>query len=304
MEKDIRRLMEKYNIRPSKSWGQNFLVSKEVKAKITEASAVQKDDLVIEIGAGLGVLSKELAAKAGRLVAIEIDKHLVSALEGILKDYKNVVIINKDVLKLDIKNDIIRKVCGTAHEANGITKGDVFIPACIKVVGNLPYYITTPIIMKLLEEEPGIDEIIFMVQKEVADRILAKPGTKDYGSLSIAVQYYSQPEILFDVPPFCFLPRPKVYSSVIRLIINKIPPVHVVDKDLFFKIVRASFGQRRKTLLNALFNANIFSLSKEEIKSILKSLEINENMRGENLSLIQFAQMSNVISRKLNTLNI
>ena len=297
--------MRKYNIRPSKSWGQNFLINKDIKERIISASYIKKDELVIEIGAGLGVLSRELAAGAGWLVAIEADKHLVPALEEALRDYKNVLIINNDILKLDIKNDVISVACRIAHERNevGSVKDGVFIPACIKVIGNLPYYITTPIIMKLLEEEPGIDEIIFMVQKEVADRILAEPGTKDYGSLSVAVRYYSKPEIMFNVPPSAFIPRPKVYSTVIRLNINKKPPVQLVDRSLFFKIVKAAFSQRRKTLANALFNANLFSFGKEEIKRILGSLEIpgiDENARGEELSIFQFAQLSNMISQKLN----
>ncbi len=289
MDKNIRTIMKQYDIRPVKSLGQNFLISSHIKKKIIEAADIQKDDMIIEIGAGLGVLSKEIANKAGRLTAIEIDKHLIPVLEEVLKDYENVKIINKDVLELDIKNDVI---CRTINEGEG------FIPTCTKVVGNLPYYITTPIIMKLLEEDSGIDEIIFMIQKEVADRIMAKPGTKDYGALSVAVQYYSYPEILFNVSPSSFLPRPKVNSSVIRLSIYKTPPVKVINKDLFFKIIRASFGQRRKTLLNALFNSNLFPLSKEEIKSILKSLEIGENIRGETLSLDHFAQLSNAFSKK------
>lgn len=307
MEKNIRKIMEQYDIRTVKSLGQNFLISSQVQKKIIEAAAIQGDDLIIEIGAGLGVLSKEIANRAGRFVAIEIDKHLIPVLEEELKGYKNVKIINEDVLKLDIQNDIIRR---TINDEEG------FMPAAVKVVGNLPYYITTPIIMNLLEydlkihndmeisgdTEIGknlkINEIIFMVQKEVAERIVAKPGTKDYSALSVAVQYYTRPEILFNVSPSSFMPKPKVYSSVIRLSIYKTPPIKVFDKDLFFKVIRASFEQRRKTLVNALFNANLCTFNKEEIKSLLKNMEINENARGETLSLFQFAQLSNEIFQK------
>jgi len=294
MEKNIRAIMGQYDIRPVKSLGQNFLISSQVKKKIIEAAAIQKDDMVIEIGAGMGVLSKEIANKAGRFAVIEIDKHLIPVLEETLKDYRNVKIINKDILKLDIQNDIILRT---------IDEGEEFVPACIKVVGNLPYYITTPIIMKLLEDNPGVDEIIFMIQKEVADRIMAKPGTKDYGALSVVVQYYSYPRILFNVSPSSFMPKPKVYSSVIRLRIHKIPPVKVVDKDMFFKIIKASFGQRRKTLLNALFNANLFSFNKEKIKSILKETGIEESVRGETLSISQFAQLSDEFFKAANSNN-
>lgn len=294
MEKNIRTIMEQYNIKPVKSLGQNFLISSQVQKKIIEAAAIERDDLIIEIGAGLGVLSKEIAYRAGRFIAIEIDKHLIPVLEEELEDHKNIVIINEDILKLDIQNDVI---CRITYEGEG------FIPACIKVVGNLPYYVTTPIIMKLLEDSSGINEIIFMIQKEVAKRIIAKPGTKDYGALSVAVQYYSRPEILFYVPPSSFIPRPKVYSSVIRLSIYKTPPVRVLDKDLFFRIIRASFGQRRKTLLNALFNAKIFAFDKEEIKLILKGVGISEGIRGETLSLNQFAQLSNEFFKLANPNN-
>ncbi|NLC68801.1 MAG: 16S rRNA (adenine(1518)-N(6)/adenine(1519)-N(6))-dimethyltransferase RsmA [Clostridiaceae bacterium] len=312
MEYDTRLLMKKYGIRPYKSCGQNFLADNNIKEKIVSACRTGKDDFVIEIGAGLGTLSRELAARAGRLAAIEADKRLIPALEEALSGYKNVLIINEDVLKLDIKNHVIPMALayGAANEGNGTCEGnepcrhggDTFTPGNIKVVGNLPYYITTPIIMKLLEEEPGIDEAVFMVQKEVADRIVAGPGTKEYGALSIAVRYYAKPKVLFNVPPSAFIPMPQVYSSVIKLVINKKALVMLHDRSLFFKIVRAAFGQRRKTLLNALFNANIFSLGKEEIKQIIASLKvhgIDGDARGEELSMEQFAQLSNAIYKKL-----
>lgn len=337
---NTKSFMRKYDIRPYKSWGQNFLIDNDIKEKIVSAACTGKDELVIEIGAGLGALSRGLAARAGRLAAIEADKRLIPALEEALSNYENVFIINDDILNLDIKNYVIPMACGTAGERNetGKLDGSVFTPGSIKVMGNLPYYITTPIIMKLLEEEPGIDEAIFMVQREVADRILAEPGTKEYGALSIAVRYYATPGILFSVPPSAFTPRPKVYSSVIKLVINKKAPVTLYDRSLFFKVVKAAFGQRRKTLVNALSNANIFSLSKEEIKRIVGSLRIHEihgidgtggihgingtheingidgidridgtdaidgigeNTRGEELSMEQFAQLSNAIYRNL-----
>ncbi|HOJ09173.1 MAG TPA: 16S rRNA (adenine(1518)-N(6)/adenine(1519)-N(6))-dimethyltransferase RsmA [Clostridiales bacterium] len=275
--------INKYYIKPTKSLGQNFLVDDFACRGIIEALNIKNDDLIIEIGAGLGALSKDIAEKAGRFIAVEIDKHLIPALTDLLKDYSNTQIINTDFLDLDIEKEIIM---------NG------FKPNSIKVVGNLPYYITTPIIMKLLTIENAIDIIVIMIQEEVVDRILAKPGTKDYGALSVAAQYFSTPEVLFNVPPHCFFPKPKVSSSVVRLIRHKVAPVYIKDKKLFFNVVKASFGQRRKTLLNSLFNSNMFSLNKEEIKAVLKSQGIDENARGETLSIVQFAQISNMLSQK------
>lgn len=286
---DIRELIKKFNIRLRKSLGQNFLTDEAVARRIVDAADVKSSDLVIEVGAGAGSMTLELAARAGRVAAIEIDRHLMPALAENLKEFDNVDIINEDILKLDIKKDIIE---ATKNRHTGFKAGSV------KVVANLPYYITTPVIMKFLEEEPGIDLMVFMVQKEVADRMMAEPGNKDYGALSVAVQYYSKPEKIFDVPPHCFIPQPDVDSTVIRLNILKTPPVVLADKDLFFKTVRASFAQRRKTLVNALFNSGYFSKDKEQIKEVLKNLGIDERQRGETLSIMQFAQLSNSFSEK------
>jgi len=289
MGMDIRELIKKFNIRLRKSLGQNFLTDEAVARRIVDAADVKSSDLVIEVGAGAGSMTLELAARAGRVAAIEIDRHLMPALTENLKEFDNVDIINEDILKLDIKKDIIE---ATKNRHTGFKAGSV------KVVANLPYYITTPVIMKFLEEEPGIDLMVFMVQKEVADRMMAEPGNKDYGALSVAVQYYSKPEKIFDVPPHCFIPKPDVDSTVIRLNIFKTPPVVLADKDLFFKTVRASFAQRRKTLVNALFNSGYFSKDKEQIKEVLKNLGIDERQRGETLSIMQFAQLSNSFSEK------
>jgi len=289
MGMDIRELIKKFNIRLRKSLGQNFLTDEAVARRIVDAADVKSSDLVIEVGAGAGSMTLELAARAGRVAAIEIDRHLMPALTENLKEFDNVDIINEDILKLDIKKDIIE---ATKNRHTGFKAGSV------KVVANLPYYITTPVIMKFLEEEPGIDLMVFMVQKEVADRMMAEPGNKDYGALSVAVQYYSKPEKIFDVPPHCFIPQPDVDSTVIRLNIFKTPPVVLADKDLFFKTVRASFAQRRKTLVNALFNSGYFSKDKEQIKEVLKNLGIDERQRGETLSIMQFAQLSNSFSEK------
>ncbi len=315
MNKNTRMLISKYNIKPSKSWGQNFLIDANIKKKMIDALNIKKEDFIIEIGAGLGALSKEIAENGCLLAAVEADRNLIPPLEEVLKDYENIYIINDDILKLDIKNDIIfrtleiinRKIekkgsrTNNTNIPNSTIKNNFIPPSHIKIIGNLPYYITTPIIMKILEKENGIeiDEAVFMVQKEVAERILAKPGTKEYGSLSIAVQYYSKPEILFNVPPSAFVPNPKVFSSVLRLNIYKKPVVNVIDKKLFFDIIRASFNQRRKTLTNALFNANITFLKKSEIKDFLDDIEmsgINCNTRGEELSIEQFACLSNILS--------
>lgn len=289
MNVDVRAIIKQYDIRPIRSLGQNFLVNKQIQKRIIEAADLQKDDLIIEIGAGLGILSKEISKKAGALVAVEIDKYLIPTLKEVLKDCKNVRIINEDILRLDIKNDIILKV-SSENEKKG------FVPEHTKAIGNLPYYITTPIIMKLLENDLGIEDIVFMVQKEVAQRITASPGTKEYGSLSLAVQYYSRAEILFNVPPSAFYPKPKVDSSVIKLTIYKTPPIKVIDKILFFKIIRASFGQRRKTLQNALYNSKLVSIDKNKIRDILTELGIKENARGETLSMNEFALLSNKLS--------
>jgi len=280
-------IIKKFNIRLTKSLGQNFLTDWSVVKKIVDAADVNKNDLVIEIGPGVGSMTGELASRAGHVTAVEIDKYLIPALSENLKEFSNVTIINKDVLKVDFKKEIFEK---TAEERID------FKPGAVKVVANLPYYITTPIIMKLLEENPGIDQMVFMVQKEVAERMIAKPSGKDYGALSVSVQYYSRPEIAFDVPPHCFVPQPDVMSTVIKLSIYKTPPVKLLNEELFFKTIKAAFGQRRKTLVNALSNSGNFIQDKEEIKKILKDMGIGENQRGETLSILQFAELANAFS--------
>lgn len=271
-----KELIKRYGIRLTKSLGQNFLIDENVVMRIVDTAEVTSDDLVIEIGPGIGSMTGELASRAGKVVAVEIDRHLIPALKENLKEFSNLEIINKDIMKVNVKNI-------TGNEQN----------MTLKVAANLPYYITTPIIMKLLEEENDIELMVFMVQKEVAQRMVAKPGGKDYGALSVAVQYYAQPEKVFDVPPHCFVPQPEVDSTIIKLKRNKTPPVSLKDKDIFFKVVKASFGQRRKTLLNALTNSGGFNRSKEEIREILLGLNIDENARGETLSIGQFASLSN-----------
>lgn len=279
MGQNTKELIKKFNIRMTKSLGQNFLIDDNIVNRIVDTADIGLNDLVIEIGPGIGSMTVELARRAGRVIAVEIDKYLIPALEDNLKDYTNVKVINKDIMKVNLE-----EIIGTENQGK------------VKVVANLPYYITTPIIMKLLESGYGFDRMVFMVQKEVALRMTAAPGGKDYGALSVAVQYYSNPRRVFDVAPHCFIPQPEVDSSVIRLDINKTPPVELVSKDMFFKIVKASFGQRRKTMVNALYNLANLNKSKEEIKEILKRLGIDENARGESLSITQFAELSNAFS--------
>lgn len=279
----MRELINKYNIRPTKSLGQNFLNDQNIVEHIVDAAEVGINDIVIEVGPGIGSMTTELAARAGKVIAVEIDKHLIPVLSENLKEFTNVSIINEDVLDIDFKRLL-------SNEANGFDK--------IKVVANLPYYITTPIIMKFLEDNFGIDLMVFMVQKEVADRMGAKPGKKDYGALSVAVQYYSNPTKMFNVPPHCFIPQPGVDSSVIKLDIFDKPPVELENTEFFFKTVKAAFGQRRKTLLNALSNSGCFNQTKEEIREILNSKGIEENQRGETLSIMQFAELSNAFYLK------
>lgn len=286
---NVKELTKRHNIRLTKSLGQNFLIDNNIIKKIVDSANVNRDDLVIEVGAGVGNMTSEIASRAGQVIAIEIDRHLMGALSENLRPYDNVRIINNDILKLDIEKDIL-----SAKDI--IPEG--FNPHSIKVVANLPYYITTPIIMKFLEESTSVDMLVLMVQKEVAERIAALPGGKDYGTLSVAVQYYSNPEKVFEVPPQCFMPPPEVSSAVIRLKVNRKPPVLVDDKEMFFRTIKAAFGQRRKTLVNALSNSGYLNLDKENVKSILSSIGITEKQRGETLSIAQFAQLSNILSKK------
>ncbi|MGI6667935.1 MAG: 16S rRNA (adenine(1518)-N(6)/adenine(1519)-N(6))-dimethyltransferase RsmA [Acetivibrionales bacterium] len=286
MEADIKHTLKKFSLKPVKSLGQNFVTDPWVLEKMTEAAGLDNEDIVLEIGPGTGSLTAGLAEKAGGVVAVEIDRRLIPVLHEKMKEYPNVHIINADILKLDIGN-ILTPYLGEGRR--------------LKVVANLPYYITTPVIMKLLEERIGAKTMVFMVQKEVAGRMKAKPGGKDYGALSIAIQYYSEPSVIFDVPPHCFIPRPDVYSSVIKLEMLDRPRVEVRDEALFFRLVKAAFAQRRKTLANALINAGYFGLDREQTSIMLSELGIGEKQRGETLTIGQFAQLANYLSNTLNT---
>ena len=279
-------VLQKYRFNFQKKFGQNFLIDTHVLDKIIDASGVTEDDFVLEIGPGIGTMTQYLCERAREVVAVEIDKNLIPILSDTLKNYSNVTVINEDILKLDI--------CKLAEEKN---QGKP-----IKVVANLPYYITTPIIMGLFESHVPIDSITIMVQKEVAERMQEKPGSKEYGALSLAVQYYAKPEIVANVPPNCFMPRPNVGSAVIRLTRHEKPPVEVEDEKLMFRIIRASFNQRRKTLSNGLNNSPEIHLPKEVIQESIVSLGVPENIRGEALSLEQFAELSNE-DRKSTRLN-
>ena len=270
-------VIQKYQFAFQKRFGQNFLIDAHVLEKIVSAAGITKDDCVLEIGPGIGTMTQYLAESAGQVIAVEIDTNLLPILADTLKDYSNVKVINQDILKVDI-NELVKEY------NNGRP---------IKVVANLPYYITTPIIMGLFESNVPIDNITVMVQKEVADRMQVGPGSKDYGALSLAVQYYASPYIVANVPPNCFIPRPNVGSAVIRLARYQEPPVQVKDPKLMFKLIRASFNQRRKTLQNGLNNSPEISFSKEEITKAIESLGVSPSVRGEALSLEQFAQLAN-----------
>ena len=270
-------VIQKYQFAFQKRFGQNFLIDAHVLEKIVSAAGITKDDCVLEIGPGIGTMTQYLAESAGQVIAVEIDTNLLPILADTLKDYSNVKVINQDILKVDI-NELVKEY------NNGRP---------IKVVANLPYYITTPIIMGLFESNVTIDNITVMVQKEVADRMQVGPGSKDYGALSLAVQYYASPYIVANVPPNCFIPRPNVGSAVIRLTRYQEPPVQVKDPKLMFKLIRASFNQRRKTLQNGLNNSPEISFSKEEITKAIESLGVSPSVRGEALSLEQFAQLAN-----------
>ncbi len=274
-------VIQKYQFAFQKKFGQNFLIDQHVLEKIIRAAGVQKEDMVLEIGPGIGTMTQYLAESAGKVVAVEIDKNLIPILQETLSGYDNVTIINEDILKLDIK--------ALAEEYN---QGHP-----IKVVANLPYYITTPIIMGLFESGVPIDNITVMVQKEVADRMQAGPGTKDYGALSLAVQYYAQPYIAANVPPNCFIPRPNVGSAVIRLTRHEKPPVEVKNPALMFDLIRASFNQRRKTLQNGLNNAQNLNFTKEQIGAAIESMDLPATVRGEALTLEQFAGLANFFSQ-------
>ena len=272
-------VLQKYHFSFQKKFGQNFLIDTHVLDKIIRSAEITKEDVVLEIGPGIGTMTQYLACAAKKVVAVEIDKALIPILNDTLADYDNVRIINDDVLKVDIAR--------LTEEENGGRP--------IKVVANLPYYITTPIIMGLFENHVPIKSITVMVQKEVADRMQVGPGTKDYGALSLAVQYYAQPYIVANVPPNCFMPRPKVGSAVIRLEKYDRPPVQVDDEKLMFRIIRASFNQRRKTLANGLKNSAELDFTKEEIEAAIEALGKGVSVRGETLTLEEFAQLSNIL---------
>lgn len=275
------KVIQKYDFAFQKKFGQNFLIDTRVLSKIITAAGVTKEDMVLEIGPGIGTMTQYLAENAGKVVAVEIDGHLIPILEETLGDYNNITVIHDDIMKVDIKK--------LADEYNGGRP--------IKVVANLPYYITTPIIMGLFESDVPIDNITVMVQKEVADRMQVGPGTKDYGALSLAVQYYAEPYIVANVPPNCFIPRPGVGSAVIRLTRHTTPPVDVDDRELMFKLIRASFNQRRKTLLNGLNNSPEIRMSKEQLILAIEELGVSPSVRGEALTLKQFADLANILSR-------
>ncbi len=269
-------VIKKHNISFQKRYGQNFLIDGRVIEKIIKAADITKEDVVLEIGPGIGTLTQYLAEAAGKVYAVEIDKNLIPVLDETLSEYDNVEVINEDILKVDIK--------GLLGE-----KGKC------KVVANLPYYITTPIIMRLFEENIPADSITVMVQKEVAERMQAKPKTKDYGALTLAVRYYAEPYIVANVPPNCFMPRPNVGSAVIRLTKWEKPQLEVHDEALMFKLIRASFNQRRKTLQNGIYNFPELSYTKEQVSDALISMGLDENIRGEALTLEQFAQLANIL---------
>ena len=272
-------VIQKYEFAFQKKFGQNFLIDTHVLDKIISAAEITKDDLVVEIGPGIGTMTQYLACAAREVVAIEIDKMLIPILQDTLSAYDNVTIINEDVLKVDLNK--------LAEEKNGGRP--------VKVVANLPYYITTPIIMGLFENHVPLHSITIMVQKEVADRMRMGPGTKDYGALSLAVQYYAEPYLVANVPPNCFMPRPNVGSAVIRLTVHEKPPVTVRDESLMFRLIRASFNQRRKTLANGLNNSPELHYSKEQIAEAIEKLGTSPSIRGEALTLEQFTLLADIL---------
>ena len=280
--KNTIEILNKYKFVFQKKFGQNFLIDEHVLSKIIRSAEITEDDFVVEIGPGIGTLTQYQAASAREVAAIEIDDALIPILEDTLSAYDNVTVIHEDVLKVDL--------CKLAEEKNG---GEP-----IKVVANLPYYITTPIIMGLFENHVPVESITIMVQKEVADRMKTGPGSKDYGALSLAVQYYAKPELVANVPPNCFMPRPRVGSAVIRLTRHTEVPVEAEDEKLMFQIIRASFNQRRKTLVNGLGNAPELHIPKEITTEVLEEMGLSASVRGEALTLAQFAELSNRILEK------
>ena len=274
-------ILKKYNFNFQKRYGQNFLIDSHILEKIIASAEITKDDCVLEIGPGIGTMTQYLAENAREVIAVEIDKSLIPILEDTLSEYDNVTVINEDILKVDI--------AALAQEKNGGKP--------IKVVANLPYYITTPIIMGLFESHVPLDSITIMVQKEVADRMQAGPGTKDYGALSLAVQYYAKPEIVLQVSPNCFMPKPNVGSAVIRLVRYAENPVKAEDETYLFALIKAAFGQRRKTLVNSLVNAGNMQVTKEQVLGALEEMDLSPSIRGEALTLSQFAQLGSLLRK-------
>ena len=279
--KNTIEILNKYNFVFQKKFGQNFLIDTHVLDKIITAANITKEDTILEIGPGIGSMTQYLCEKAGKVISVEIDKMLIPILQENLAQYDNFILINDDFLKLDTKNLLKKNNCNK-----------------VKVVANLPYYITTPIIMNLFENNIPIESITVMVQKEVALRMQASPGTKDYGALSLAIQYYSTTEIIANVPPNCFMPRPNVGSAVIKLTLRDSEPYPLNDKDLMFKLVRAAFNQRRKTLVNSIKNAANLNIGKETIAAALEEMNLSPSIRGEALSLEDFCTLRNILSRK------
>ncbi len=271
-----KQIIKKYEFNFKKNFGQNFLVDERVLDKIIAAADIGENDLVIEVGPGIGTLTQAMAKKAGKVISVEIDKTLVPILKELLEDYNNIEIINEDILKVDI-NELIAK-----HKGMNV-----------KMVANLPYNITTPIIMNILEKHIPMDSLTVMIQKEVAYRMNAKPSTKDYGSLSLVAQYYCEPYLVANVPQNCFMPRPNVDSAVIKLNILDKPPVNVNNEEFMFEFIKAAFSQRRKTLVNCLSSNGTVKMTKEEIGNILNSLGYDERVRGESLSLEDYAKLTN-----------
>lgn len=274
-----KEVVQKYGFKFSKSLGQNFLIDENILNKIIDGAAVTKEDYVIEVGPGIGTLTQALADQAKAVVAVEIDKSLLPILAETLGPFKNVSVVNGDVLKLNL-HELIQERFGGAP---------------VKVIANLPYYVTTPIIMKFLEESLPLKNMVVMIQKEVADRMQAKPGTKDYGALSVAVQYYCEPKIITRVPPSAFIPQPSVESAVIRLTLLESPRVKVKDEEMLFQVVRAAFGKRRKTLLNALSSSDL-GVDKEQVKAALAKAKIEENRRGETLTIEEFGLLADSVA--------
>jgi len=276
-------LLKKYKLSANKNLGQNFLINENVVNNIVDSSSIGEDDVVIEIGPGLGNLTEELLKKAGKVIAIELDDRMTEILKDRFFMYKNFELINEDVLKVDL-NSIIKE-----QKSMGLKNA--------KIVANLPYYITTPIIMKLLEEKLDITSITVMIQKEVADRLIAVPGSKLSGAITYCVNYYAESESIMVVDNSSFIPEPSVSSEVIKLVIRNTPPVEVLDEENFFRLIKVSFMQRRKTFINSLVNGGIFK-DKEEAKTMFDSLDLDYNIRGEKLSMEKFAQISNYIVNK------